>query len=515
MGLVLSHFGSLYDTSDDLGNKCIIEGTVFNNAPATNLHYVKALLASCILLLPDTSGFGVAKYDVFHFLVYLIILTYLVSLIMAQEQQSLFTKIIFVCLLYFIISPLIIRPQYTNTAGLLAMILVLFLRESSFGRTFKYFFIGFLLIFVGYALRKEMFLTVFMIFTPMLFVNISNIKNILRINFKSLSWVLLICISAIGVLEIYESFVGSSTEIESRRNTMHLKFSKIFDYGYTAKLRKPTNQDVFKSSGLSENDLDLVSNRFYWHKIDTLLPKIEKAINEITARQSKMSRLLTVRFSFQYLFTKELLAYTLSLILLVVYAAMNIRLNQFWPYMLSLLLFLGVVFTYGWIQRYSYTRLFYAPLISLIVILLYQTWSFKGSAWIQCAILVLFSINTVSALQVHQSRMVDAKEMSLKVHKANLKYDSLADLGGKINFEYLYPPFPLKGCPTPPKTLITSPISAVTRLNQGSTEMFLSDSLSLERLNIFTLEHFNQKIYSRTINKELGIYEVSIDTLLY
>lgn len=269
MGLFLSHFGALYDTSDDLGNKCIIEGAVFNKAPATNLHYVKALLGSCILLLPDTSGFGVAKYDVFHFLVYLIILTYLVSLIMAQDQQSLFTKIIFVGLLYFIISPLIIRPQYTNTAGLLAMILVLILHESSFGRTFKYFIIGFLLVFVGYALRKEMFLTVFMIFTPMLFVIISNIKNILRINFKSLSWVLLICISAIGVLEIYERFVGSPTEIESRRNTMHLKFSKIFDYGYTAKLRKSTNQDVFKSSGLSENDLDLVSNRFYWHKIDT------------------------------------------------------------------------------------------------------------------------------------------------------------------------------------------------------------------------------------------------------
>lgn len=228
-----------------------------------------------------------------------------------------------------------------------------------------------------------------------------------------------------------------------------------------------------------------------------------------------MSRLLTVKFSFQYLFTKELVAYTLSLILLMMYAAMNIGFRHFLPYLLSFILFLGIIFTYGWIQRYSYTRLFYAPMISLIVILLYQTWSFKGSAWIQCVMLVLFSINTVSALQVHQSRMVDAKEMSLKVHRANLKYDSLVDFGGKINFEYLYPPFPLKGCPTPPKTLITSPISAVTRLNQGSTEMFLSDSLSLERLNIFTLEHFNQKVYSRTINKELGIYEVSMDSLLY
>jgi hypothetical protein len=515
MGLVLNYFGALYDTSDDLGNKCSIQGTVFNEAPATNLHYVKALLASCILLIPDTTALGIAKYDFFHFLLYLIIITYLVRLIITQEQHSLFTKIIFVCLLFFMVAPLIIRPQYTNTAGLLAMILVLFLRESSFGRTFKYFIIGFLLIFVGYALRKEMFLTIFVIFTPILFVNIPNRKKLPSINFKSLSWVILIFISSIGVIEIYERFVGTPTEIESRKNTMHLKFSKIFDYGYTSKLRKPSNHDVFKSSGLSENDLDLVSNRFYWQNIDTLLPKIERAINEITARQSKMSRLLTVKFSFQYLFTKELAAYTLSLILLLMYAAMNIGFRHYLPYLLSFILFLVIIFTYGWIQRYSYTRLFYAPLISLIVILLYQTRNFKGSLWIQAILVMFFLVNAVSALQVHQSRLIDAKENSLKVHRANLKYDSLVDFGGKINFEYLYPPFPLKGCQKPPKMLITSPIPAVTRLNQGSKELFLSDSSSLGRLNIFSQEHFNKKLKLRMINKELGIYEVSMDSLSY
>jgi hypothetical protein len=507
MGLVLSYFGALYDTSDDLGNKLSIE------VGATNLHYVKALLASCILVIPETSALGIAKYDVFHFLLYLIIITYLLRLIIIQAQQSSFTKVIFVCLLSFIITPLIIRPQYTNTAGLLAMILVLFLRESSVRRTLKYFIIGFVIVFFGYALRKEMFLTVFVIFTPILFVSIPNPKRVQSINFKSLSWVLLIFISSIGVLEIYERFVGTPTEIEARKNTMHLKFSKIFDYGYTAKFRKSSNQDVFQSSGLSENDLDLISNRFYWHNIDTLLPKIEMAINEITARQSKMSRLLTVKFSFQYLFTKELVVYTLSLILLMMYASMNIGFRHFLPYLLSFILFFGIVFTYGWIQRYSYTRLFYAPLISLIVVLLYKTQSFKGSLWIQGVLLLLFSINTVSALQIHQIRIVDAKEMSLKVHRANLKYDSLVGFGGKINFEYLYPPFPLKGAQVPPKMFITSPISTVTRLNQGSTEVFLSDSSSLGRLNIFSQEHFNKKLKLRLINKELGIYEVSMDSL--
>ena len=515
MGLVLNYFGALYDTSDDLGNKCSIEGVVFNKTPATNLHYVKALLASCILVLPDISALGIAKYDVFHFLLYFIIITYLVKLILSQEQKSLLSKVILACLLGLLMAPLIIRPQYTNTAGLLAIILVLFLCGSSVGWTFKYFIIGSILVFVGYALRKEMFLTVFVILIPILFVNISNPNKVPSINFKSLSIVLFIFISSIGLLEIYERFEGTPTEIESRKNTMHLKFSKIFDYGYTEKFRKPTNQDVFKSSGLSGNDLDLVSNRFYWQNIDTLLPKIERAINEITARQSKMSRLLTVKFSFQYLFIKELVAYTLSLILLMMYAAMNIGFRHFLPYLLSFILFLGIIFTYGWIQRYAYTRLFYAPLISLIVVLLYKTRSFKGSSWIQGVLLVLFSIYTVSALQIHQNRIVDAKEMSLKVHRANLKYDSLVGFGGKINFEYLYPPFPLKGAQVPPKMFITSPISAVTRLIQGSTEVFLSDSSSLGRLNIFSQEHFNKKLKHRMINKELGIYEVSMDSLSY
>jgi hypothetical protein len=356
-----------------------------------------------------------------------------------------------------------------------------------------------------------MFLTILVIFTPILFVNIPNRKKLPSINLKSLSWVLLIFIGSIGVLEIYERYVGTPTEIESRKNTMHLKFSKIFDYGYTLKLRKLSNHDVFKSSGLSENDLDLVSNRFYWHNIDTLLPKIENAINEITARQSKMSRLLTVKFSFQYLFTKELFAYTLSLILLMVYAALHIRGSQLWPYLLSFALFLGVVFTYGWIQRYSYTRLFYSPLISLIVILLYQTRNFKGSLLIHSILLLFFSVNALNALQAHQRRVVDAKEVSITVHKANLQYDSLVGFGGKINFEYLYPPFPLKGANTPPKMVVTSAISATTRLNQGSTEIFLSDSANLSRLDIFSQEHFHKKLNYRMINKELGIYEVSMN----
>ena len=511
IGFILNYFGSLYDTSDDLGNKCRIEGIVFSKEPATNLHYVKSLLASCILLIPDTTVLGLAQYDVFQILIYLIILSYLVGLAITQENQTLLKKVTFVCLLCLLITPLLIRPQYTNTAGLLAMILVLFTHRCSSGWTFKYFLIAFLLVFVGYGLRKEMFLTVFIIFTPILFIILPNSKRVPSIDLKSLSWVLLIFIGSIGVLEIYERFVGTPTEIESRKNTMHLKFSKIFDFGYTQKLRKPSNQDVFKSSGLSENDLDLVSNRFYWHNIDTLLPKIENAIDQITARQSKMSRLLTVKFSFQYLFTKELLAYTLSLILLMVYAAFHIRGSQFWPYLLSFVLLLGVVFTYGWIQRYSFTRLFYAPLISFIVIFIYKTRDFKGSLWIHAILLLLFSVNTLNALQVHQRRVADAKELSITVHKANLQYDSLVHFGGKINFEYLYPPFPLKGANTPPKMLLTSAISATTRLNQGSVELFLSDTVSLGRLNTFSKEHFNKELNYRMINKELGIYEVSMN----
>jgi len=319
----------------------------------------------------------------------------------------------------------------------------------------------------------------------------------------------LILISSIGVLEIYENFVGTSEQIASRKNTMHLKFSKIFDYGYTNKFRKSTNQDVFKSSGLSDNDLDLVANRFYWHNIDTLLPQIEKSINELTARQSKMSRLLTSKFSFQFLFSKELLSYTLSLILLVIFGLTNFHNKRIRPFLLSLLLFICIVFTYGWIQRYSYTRLFYSPIIALLVIFLFQTSDNKVSFKILCLLFTLFIINTVHAIQSLQLRMDDAKEISKKVYSANLSGESLVGFGGNVNYEYLFPPVPLRGIPAPTKISITSPITAVTRLSFGSKERFLADSLSLARLDIFMQEHFNKKLKWLIINNEIGIYEVS------
>jgi hypothetical protein len=154
IGLVLNYFGALYDTSDDLGNNCNIEGDVFLKEPASNLHYVKALLPGCIRLIPDMSALGIAKYDVFHFLIYLIILIYLLKVFIWQGQKNFFAKVILTCLLCLVLIPLIIRPQYTNTAGLLALILVLFLRRSSTSQTFKSLIIGFILVFIGYGLRK-------------------------------------------------------------------------------------------------------------------------------------------------------------------------------------------------------------------------------------------------------------------------------------------------------------------------------------------------------------------------
>jgi hypothetical protein len=321
----------------------------------------------------------------------------------------------------------------------------------------------------------------------------------------------LIIILSIGFLEFYERKVGTEMEIESRKNTVHLKFSKIFDYNYARKFRKPSNYDVFNKSGLSQNDLDLIARGFYWKGIDTLFTRVEGSIRELTNRQSKMSRLITVKFSYQYLLTKELWVYTLGLIILLVFIAIKVPLQQLLPYLFSFVLFLGVVFLYGWIQRYSFSRLFYAPLISLIVVLLIQTRHFRGSIWIQGILIVLFSFNAIGSINSHTRRLNDAKDMTIKVHNAELSLDSVVVFGGQINFEYLYPPFPLKGTPTLPKFKVTSAVGAINRLNQESKEMILSDSLSLKSLNIFCQEHFNRNLKSRTINQDIGLYEVSME----
>jgi hypothetical protein len=502
---VLVFFGSLYDTSDDLGYKCITEGIVFTQKPSTYLVFVKSALAELVIRIPSLQCLGIYKYDIFQFSIIFFSLAYLIFKTFKRRIQG-YPQWALVLLSALVIFPLIVRPQNTNTAGLVAIISSILIAEQIRTPDNRKLLMLAITIFLGYSLRREMYVVVMAVASPILVL--PNFK------FEASKWlrVVLVFILVVGLIEFYENLTIQKNRRAYHSAQAHARMIKIFDYGYTKKLRKPSNQDVFKSSGLSENDLDLVSNRFYWHNIDTVLPKVESAINEITARQDKSSRLTTVKYSFQFLFTKELLAYSLSLIFLMVYAAWNIPFKQFWPYLLSLALFLSVVFIYGWIQRYSLTRLFYAPLISLIVLILYQTWNFKASAWIHSVLLVLFSINTVSALQVHQDRMIDAKEMSLMVHKANMKYDSLVSFGGKINFEYLYPPYPLKGVPSPPKTLMTSPISAMTRLNQGSLEVFLTDSSSLNRLNIFSQEHYNKSLNYRMINSELGIYEVSMNS---
>jgi hypothetical protein len=174
-------------------------------------------------------------------------------------------------------------------------------------------------------------------------------------------------------------------------------------------------------------------------------------------------------------------------------------------------LFLGVVFLYGWIQRYSFSRLFYAPLISLIVILLIQTRHFKGSTWLQGILIVLFSFNAIGSINSHNKRIIEARDITIKVHNAELLLDSVVVFGGKINFEYLYPPFPLKGTPPLPKFKVTSVVEAINRLNQESTEFVLSDSLSLKSLNIFCQEHFNRNLKSLKVNEDVGLYEVTME----
>jgi hypothetical protein len=508
---ILLLFGSLYDTGDDLGNKCRIEGILNFSKPRSNLVFVKALLTEIIMFLPGLNLIGIAKYDLFQFLILTAIIYYLIFNILINKK-SIINSIPLILIIFLAILPIIIRPQYTNTAGLVALVFVLFLinNQNSYSN-YKFFLVSILLCFIGYGLRKEMFLTVLVMLVPLIMTDVLRKPYFEFAKIKRLFAFFLIIILSIGSLEFYEKKVGTELEIESRKNTLSSKFSKIFDYNYARKFRKPSNYDVFIKSGLSQNDLDLIEGGFFWKGIDTLFPRVEGSIRELTNRQSKMSRLITVKSSYQYLLTKELWVYTLGLIILLVFITIKVPLQQLLPYLFSFLLFLGVVFLYGWIQRYSFSRLFYAPLISLIVILLIQTRHFKGSTWLQGILIVLFSFNAIISINSHTRRLNDARDMTIKVHNAELLLDSIVVFGGQINFEYLYPPFPLKGTPPLPKFKVTSAVEAINRLNQESKEMILSDSLSLKSLNIFCQEHFNRNLKSRTINQDIGLYEVSME----
>ena len=303
------------------------------------------------MFLPGLNLIGISKYDLFQFLILTAIIYYLIFNILT-DKRSIFNSIPLILIIFLAILPIIIRPQYTNTSGLLALVFVLFLiNNRNYFLNYKFFLISSILCFIGYGLRKEMFLTVLVMLVPLFMTDVLSKPYFEFAKIKRLFPFSLIIILSIGFLEFYERKVGTEMEIESRKNTVHLKFSKIFDYNYVRKFRKPSNYDVFNKSGLSQNDLDLIARGFYWKGIDTLFPRVEGSIRELTNRQSKLSRLITVKSSYNYLLTKELWVYTLGLIILLVFIATKVPLQQLLPYLYSFVLFLGVVFLFSFSKK--------------------------------------------------------------------------------------------------------------------------------------------------------------------
>lgn len=502
--IILFIFGSFYDTFDDLQIKSAIEGILFYSSPETGLNFVKALFCQIIVWWPNFSHINMHKFDVFQFVIIGLVISFLFDIIIRSRGKNT-NKIASAIIVFLLVIPIIIRPQFTVTAGLCGIVLVFLLMNFNNDNLYKRFVFIILysfFLFIGYSLRMEMFIATIVLLSPF-FINISKLKSII-------SLIAVISILIIGSIEIYENYIGSSEELEKRKNLVHNKLIKIYDYGYYKKFLKSSNKEVLKMSSLSENDLKLISKGFYWNKIDTILPKIESAIQLISLRQSMASRMITIVDALKYLMSRRLIFYSMSLIILTIFVIGFQNSDFIKKYLLSLFLFFIMVCYFGWIQRFSLHRLYVAPFLGLIIITVFQISEKNKLYFIFLPLILLFSLNCLKEIRVNELITYRAKDMQKKIADSKFNFQNSIFFGGNVNLEYLYPPFPKCDLHLKKKLTVRSKIEAVFNMNNGSQEYFFTDSNNLQRLNLFCEEHYNKKLSIKQLDVDLGYYELSM-----
>lgn len=499
---------------DDLIYKSTIEGLLWFDEPNSNLKHIKYALSYSIINFPSVKNWGWYKYDFAHLGFISFALIYCINYLFSQKQEK--TKlqvgleIIITCLMFL---PLLLRVQNTNTAGIYSLITVIEISEYFKNKTKKSIIFIFIFIFIGYGLRFQMFLVCFILLLPILYFSIYSRAHAIETKSRFLFFnVLFVFITTIGCVELYQKTAPTKTTYDTWFDN-HFKLIKIFDYGYSKYFRKTSNQDILNASGLSNNDLNLISKGLYWEKIDTIIPKVQISIGKITQRIPIKTRLRTVKDSILYLLSPRLISFSLLLIV-VLFVSVKRNKQIFLPYVVSVSLIVLIVIYYGWIQRYYYTRLYFAPLISVLFFQLYRLNERGVSKFLLFVFFGLLSINSYSEIEAQHKLRKDAAKLTKLFYEANLEGKKFSNYGGIVNFELLSPPFPLDSKNFINNIKIQSPVKSIAEIGSGTTMLLLSDSNSLNELAIFYKEHYKKGFISTLINPKLGLYEVSTINIL-
>lgn len=512
-GIVLL-LGSLYDTGDDL----TMRNVSLNNS--YELIWSKAIYGKILLLLP-THIVSFARYDFLSFILLGLNLAFLLNAISKFLKACSANKFFYYILICLVYVQFLIRPQFTNTAGLLALTgllnIVVYLKEESI----QNLYIGLGMLLFSYWIRAEMTFVILFIGFPflMFFLKKWNFPRIIKKVYLPILFFLTVIVLTF--------FVEKSTYNSVLHETMIYKrkvISPFFDYNFGRKLLKPSNEDILNASTLSKNDVYLLNAKYFdWPQIDTLLPYLEKAEKwYFEERDYKSSRLLSAKLSFKYFVQYEVFFLTLAIFF---YFILNLgRLNRrlFFFIILSVLFALLVFGWYGYIQRAFLSRLYYTPLFGLIILLL----SFIGkraNRLSKVSLLILLTANVTYQIGVHRQNVKDAYQArsdwsNFKKYNSNI-IEQLVTWGGGPNGIFLNPVY-LPGI----KTLDSEAYygvgyggnpnikqAPVNRLLRGEVVYYAINPDNIILLKTFFYEKFSKELNVILIDEKFSIYKIKLN----
>jgi hypothetical protein len=422
--------GSIYDTSDDLAMRSILEGKMTAYYPSNLLMYSNALWGLVLLNLPIPENFFLDRYSVGLIACIIWSVCLMINSILISKQNTYFKLFI----LSVILIPVIIRPQYTIIAGLLTIAGAMWLKALNFktNRNFGALLIPAFSFLLAYFLRDKMFFVVFAIGLPIWF------------SFEYLKYFKFYVLIAIIAFSVSLSYNYNKTAYESEKIYKSVEKAKIlepfFDYHFGRKLLKKSNEDLLKKSKLSVNDIKLMEAGFFdFPEINNNLKNLQQIENYYFENRDYISsRLQTARLSLNYLLDPRFVLLVLVIILL----PFIIPEKDIWRMALSV--YLGLIFFIylGYIQRAGLSRVYipillaiFLPWVNIFSSFPVKTVAFWAKSLIICLVLVHFS----NEVRLHAKRVGESNFMIAKFK--NLKISDFV-LWGSLPIELIHPVFP-------------------------------------------------------------------------
>lgn len=422
--------GCIYDTSDDLFMHSVTEGKLWAFYPSNLLVFSNAFWGSVLLNLPIPDNFFLDRYSTGLISCIVWAACLMINCILKSEK-NIYIKL-FILLIIFV--PLIIRPQYTITAGLLTIAGTMWLRVYWFEKRFYFtnIFIPVISFLLAYLLRDKMFFVVFIIGLPTWF----SFKYLKSIQFYAFSVILIL---PIIILNLYnKNAYNSELQIKSLEKRKILE--PFFDYHFGKKLLKKSNADLLERSKLSQNDINLMEDHFYdFPEINDNLQNLGEIQKYYFANRDYISsRLQNARINLKHLLNPRFILLVIGILLL----PFIVPEKDIWR--LTMTIYLGLIFfiALGYLQRAGQPRVYFPMLLAIFLpwLSMFNSTSTKTLAfWIKSMVVFLFVIHCFNEIQLHRERVKESKVLISDFKK--LKINDFVVWGG-INIELIHPVFP-------------------------------------------------------------------------